>query len=204
MDMNTSSSNSTSTNNDKRIEHTKKPVSKPVPHSLAAQSNNPYEAPKSDPSLDEHMEEYCHTKLFARNGRLGRIRYLVFSFCATIVMYGFIFIPIFLFGKGSDGGVLPTLSMVLVALGLIFGIGLSLYIMRRRLHDMNASSWWLLSALIPYVNLVFYLVLLFMAGNKGHNTYGAPPPPNSQAMIILVWLFVTLPILGIVVATLTS
>ena len=45
----------------------------------------------------------------------------------------------------------------------------------RRLHDLNRSGWWHLLCLIPYVALVFYVLLLCMPSHKEANQWGAMP-----------------------------
>lgn len=34
----------------------------------------------------------------------------------------------------------------------------------RRLNDLNKSGWWILCAFIPFINIAFTLVLLFVPG----------------------------------------
>ena len=49
---------------------------------------------------------------------------------------------------------------------LIIGILLMIYqfsITIRRLHDFNASGWWCLLGLIPFVNIWFGLLLIFLS-----------------------------------------
>jgi curved DNA-binding protein CbpA len=45
----------------------------------------------------------------------------------------------------------------------------------KRLHDLNNSGWLSLLQLIPFVNFVFGLYLLFSDSNKGPNKYGEDP-----------------------------
>jgi uncharacterized membrane protein YhaH (DUF805 family) len=85
--------------------------------------------------------------------------------------------------EGLGGGD-PIRIGILIVLGLAwFVIGFTASV--RRLHDLNASGWWLpgvaLIGLIPYVgglaNLIFSGVLLFSPGTEGRNDYGEPPEP---------------------------
>jgi len=45
----------------------------------------------------------------------------------------------------------------------------------KRLHDLNNSGWLSLMQLIPVVNFIFGLYLLFSDSNKGPNKYGEDP-----------------------------
>ena len=45
----------------------------------------------------------------------------------------------------------------------------------RRLHDIDKSGWWILFALVPFINLALLLAQLFRPGTPGSNRFGAPP-----------------------------
>lgn len=45
----------------------------------------------------------------------------------------------------------------------------------RRLHDVNASGWWYLLAILPLVNLGLLLFLLLKPGTDGPNRFGDDP-----------------------------
>ena len=53
----------------------------------------------------------------------------------------------------------------------------------RRLHDTNASGWWLLLAFIPYAGGLIMLVWFCLPGTKGENRFGSDPldPSNVAA-----------------------
>ena len=50
--------------------------------------------------------------------------------------------------------------IILILLTTIYGFSITI----RRLHDFNASGWWCLLGLIPFVNIIFGLVLFFKKG----------------------------------------
>lgn len=57
---------------------------------------------------------------------------------------------------------------------LLPGLGVAV----RRLHDIGKSGWWLLLALVPFVNFVFAIVMLIWCikdGDKGDNKFGPSP-----------------------------
>lgn len=63
------------------------------------------------------------------------------------------------------------------ALLLIFILGwwvYAIYCIIRRLHDLGMSSWWLISAFVPFLNLFIGLRLLFLRGTDKENRYGEP------------------------------
>jgi len=45
----------------------------------------------------------------------------------------------------------------------------------RRLHDLNKSGWFCLIALVPYINILFSIYVLFFKGTDGPNQYGEDP-----------------------------
>ena len=52
---------------------------------------------------------------------------------------------------------------------------MSVIIVVRRLHDLNLSAYWTVTAFIPYINLVFLACLLFIKGTNGYNRFGLDP-----------------------------
>ena len=51
----------------------------------------------------------------------------------------------------------------------------SFMLMIRRLHDLDRPTWWCVGAIIPVVNLVLAIYLLFFKGTDGPNQYGPDP-----------------------------
>ena len=48
----------------------------------------------------------------------------------------------------------------------------SIAIITRRMHDVNKSAAWWLITIIPFVNILFFLYLIFNKGTVGPNKYG--------------------------------
>ncbi|MGE8291182.1 MAG: DUF805 domain-containing protein [Sphingobacterium sp.] len=97
------------------------------------------------------------------NGRARRKEYWMF-FLANVLI-GVVF--------GILGRITSVFTFVsgLISLALLIP---SIAVAVRRLHDTNKSGWFLLLALIPFVN--FYLIyLLIIEGDKGSNEYGPDP-----------------------------
>lgn len=51
--------------------------------------------------------------------------------------------------------------------------------MIKRLHDLGLTDLWAILFFIPYINIVFFLYLLFATGIKGSNKYGDDPLAKS-------------------------
>ena len=50
-----------------------------------------------------------------------------------------------------------------------------LTLVTRRLHDLDKKEWLIVLSLIPLVNVLFALYLLFFPGTEGRNKYGEQP-----------------------------
>ena len=61
------------------------------------------------------------------------------------------------------------------ALIFLTGSILTIFPAVRRLHDLNVSGWYLLLWLVPLVNFILGLTLLFKKGTDGTNQYGPDP-----------------------------
>lgn len=107
---------------------------------------------------DENLD-----KIFTSKGRLNRWRY----FTKGLKLFALSFI----------GGLLTAVPLIgLVGFIMIFAATLGgILVSIRRLHDLNQSGWFLLIALIPYVDIIFSLYLTFAKGTVGTNKYGRDP-----------------------------
>ena len=80
----------------------------------------------------------------------------------------------------------------------IAAIVISVQIGVKRLHDIGWSGWLLLVTIIPLVGSIFSLIMLVAPGTPGTNNYGAPPPANSTAVLVLAWLLLGSVILSVI------
>lgn len=120
---------------------------------------------------------------FAVHGRIGRVRYLAYSFGAMIVLLLIAIVLGALLGAlGAGPAVAAGLMQVLV--GTLMAAA-NLVIARRRLHDMGKSGWWGVLLLVPLLNIVVTLWLALGKGDEGANAFGPPPAPNSRGAIAL-------------------
>ncbi len=140
-------------------------------------TNNPYETPQA-PLTMKDPDGVGDLNIFTAAGRLGRIRYLMYSVGVSIV--GGILIALL--------AMIPVVGLFLVAAVYIALLVITVLLTIQRCHDFNMTGWLSLLLLIPIVNFVFY----FWPGTKGTNNFGYQPPPNSKALIIGTFLLLAL------------
>ncbi len=147
--------------------------------------NNPYQSPDSQQSTES--AGYQSVKVFAMNQRIGRVRYLAYSFMATLLMFVGLILIGGVLGALASGGSPEAMVGIFVIIYAIFGI-VSLFVSVvlgvRRLHDLDKTGWLWLLFLIPIVNLGMMIYLLFFPGTEGDNQYGKKPEPNTA----LTWV----------------
>ena len=160
---------------------------------------NPYSAP--DAALDTGMgSESYEPTIFSFQGRLGRMRYLAYGmgimmlFMFIVGILSAVLIPMVAAGGDSLGFVGGLVLLVLYVPAIIFMIMFG----KRRLNDLNRSGWWILLTLVPIVNLVLSIYMLFFPGTDGTNNFGPAPAPNSTGVLILGWIVIILFVLSIV------
>ena len=151
--------------------------------------DNLYNAPSADLSAPHDAGATYMPKMLELRGRIGRVRYLAYTFGLSLVL-GLVIVVVM--------GMLAMISVELMMLGFILYIPLlaaTLVVAARRLNDLGHTGWLSLLTLVPVLNFFFGLWLIFGAGNNGPNQYGLAPSKNTSA---LVWLACILPIMFIV------
>ena len=143
--------------------------------------NNPYTPTTADLSSPGGAATY-QPKLFAMDGRIGRLRYLAYLMGVSILLgFGAILVVLLM---SQVLGVEEVGSTAIMVLAYIPILVLSFVIVIRRLNDMNKSGWLSLLNLIPIVNIGMALWLLFGSGDEGANQYGPPPCKNTTGVIV--------------------
>ena len=108
---------------------------------------------------------------FSFQGRIGRANFVLWwllgSFSALAIVLGFVQLDA-IFGEIG----LSVMGVVLCIPLLLFVW--SLYV--RRLHDFNASGWWSVLFLVPYLGALFVLPLFVIPGTEGLNRYDNSQP----------------------------
>ena len=152
--------------------------------------NQPYQAPSAE--LSANVDESYQPKFLAASGRIGRMRYVVYAFGLTMLSYlaiavvGGILAAIMGGFDSASANSGATMFLGILVMTVIYAI--------RRLNDINASGWFVLLFLVPIVNLIMGLLLIFMPGTKGANKFGPKPVANSggviAAFVVVAVLFV--------------
>jgi len=156
---------------------------------------NPYSAP--DAALDTGQDVLYQPKIFSFSGRIGRMRYLAYGIGLNILLMA-LMIPLggMTAAMGGEAG-MSMLGMMMVGLFYIATIAISIMFAKRRLNDLNRSGWWFLLFLVPIVNLLMAIYMVFFPGSAGDNNFGAAPTANSVGVLILGWMMPVFFILGI-------
>lgn len=148
--------------------------------------NNPYSAPTAAVSDMQSEEGFGDLKIFTANGRIGRIRYLMYTLGISLV-----------------GAFLAGLMMIIPVIGPFLAIAvyiaifvISIFLTIQRAHDFNTTGWISLVLFIPIVSLIFYII----PGTKGPNKYGPQPPPNSTAIKVTAFILLAIVVIGIIAA----
>lgn len=167
-------------------------------------SLNPYRVPQT-----EFKDDLYALSAYTGTGRIGRLRYLVYFlllFVGALVLYGAAFILFVLnknnviFTSGSAGLKLylePLMAILLYVLGnlvMLSAVVIAVSFTVRRLYDISRSAWWALLLFVSFLNVVFWLYLLLVRGDKGENDRGMPPTPPSA---VIKWLVLLLPLVAV-------
>lgn len=127
------------------------------------------------------------------SGRFGRLSYLgwnmLMSFSILIIIG---IIAAFSPGLLADPTTMTGSSMlatVLIGVAYIVLLYFSFVFTIRRLHDRNHIGWLSLLILVPGINLVFILYLIFAKGDDRSNQYG--PRHNTKGWEkVLAWIYI--------------
>jgi uncharacterized membrane protein YhaH (DUF805 family) len=128
-------------------------------------------------------------ELFTWKGRLGRLRYFLYSL-ASLLLIGLGFVPVALeIGYLQVPGTDPSACAILF---IVAGFGVAMWIgivtLIRRLHDLNLSGWWLFATFLSSLfagspSLIVQIIaglfslgwgvyLTCVAGTPGDNRFG--------------------------------
>ena len=107
------------------------------------------------------------------DGRLNRQRYIFYTLGFGLVMGLVTFVLTFVASLifGSDSFIVRAVSSII---SFVWFAGYA-SLMIQRLHDLGRPTWWVVGAIIPVVNVVLWLYLLFVPGTRGYNKYGPDP-----------------------------
>ena len=161
-------------------------------------ADNPYSAPGAE--LGGEQSELYMPSIFSFNGRIGRLRYMAYStgsyFLLMLVMIPLVGTSAFMGGEEA----MSTFAMIAMGVGYIAMVVVGVAFGKRRLNDLNRSGWWILLSIVPIVNLLFSIYVIFFPGTDSDNDFGAAPAANSLGVQILGWLMPALFVIGIATA----
>ena len=108
--------------------------------------------------------------------RIGRLGFLLSFIIWVLLPLVVVFIEAFNRNINITGirGVVNIACLILLGAILIWSIPLFVSLYVRRLHDLNMSGLYALLILVPIVNLILLLYLLFAPGKDKKNMYGKP------------------------------
>lgn len=163
-------------------------------------NENPYATPSSH--VDDPAGTPAEINLFNAQGRIGRMRFVTYNFSLVIIAYLFLILALLLVGadifqgsrSSANMGVFGAIMFIFIVAYLVFNIFFTV----KRLHDVNLSGWVYLVTLIPVINVLIALYLLFAPGTEGQNNFGNPPIANSLGVKIIFGFVVVLFVLGLI------
>jgi uncharacterized membrane protein YhaH (DUF805 family)/Tfp pilus assembly protein PilE len=134
-------------------------------------------------------------RFFDLNSRIGRLRYLAYSMGLLLLtlVAALLCGMVYRVSSGLGMALFAIMYIAMLVLSIAFGV--------RRMHDQDRSGWWMLMIIIPVANLVLLVLLLFVPGSDGENSFGEQPPPNSGWVIAGAVAYIGLiPLAGILAA----
>lgn len=143
-------------------------------HSTANNGNAFDEAMKKVQESDwDGLQKIIKAELFTCDGRISRGEYIKKFLFLLVSIIPLIIIFVFLIEFLGD--------FVEEILTLLFGIicvfiNISFLMLSiRRLHDLNKSGWLILIAVVPLIDIAFFIYLLACQGTSGPNDFGTEP-----------------------------
>lgn len=153
---------------------------------------SPYAPPQAQ--VGDDLPEFGELKVRSLSGRIGRVRYLGWSAALSFIVFGAYLAASLLMAVSMPLGVVAIAAVVIAAVVFSVPIGV------QRLHDLGWSGWLWLVLLVPFVNAVLSLLMLFMPGEQTSNRFGPPPPPNSTGVKVLAFSWLLFPVFGGILA----
>ncbi len=106
-------------------------------------------------------------------GRMGRGLFL-FSVIFISVIRDVLLAAYQNYKKNNDtSSVIPVLIVFLVLTVFLLTINLSIF--AKRFHDTGRSGYWSILGIIPYIQWIVFVYLLFKMGENKKNKYGKKP-----------------------------
>jgi uncharacterized membrane protein YhaH (DUF805 family) len=185
-----------------------------APSAAVALKVSSVRGPGSREIEDDELETATPSALsLSLDGRIGRLRYLAYSWPMMVLS-----------GLGILAAIVPktpvvvkSREMFVIALVVLFVLWIwtMLRLMALRLHDVNRSAKWVLvlllfpavgsvmggPQLVPICSSAFWIVsllLIILPGSEGHNDYGPPAGPNTALVTVGATVVLALMALAVV------
>jgi uncharacterized membrane protein YhaH (DUF805 family) len=161
---------------------------------------SPYTAPAA--SVVAGQQALNQPIIFSTKGRIGRLRYLAYS---SGLMMLWILLMVIIYSISSAAGISTDymgMSGNHTAFSVITGVPVGILLIvftKRRLNDLNRSGWWQLLNIIPLLNILLAIYLIFFPGTLVSNNFGPAPAENSPGVIILGSMALMLVIIMVIV-----
>ncbi len=107
------------------------------------------------------------------NGRMGRGLFL-FSVIFISIIRDVLLVVYENYKKNNDtSSVVPVLIVFMLLSILLLIINLSIF--AKRFHDTGKSGYWSILGIIPYIQWIVFVYLVFKKGENKKNKYGKKP-----------------------------
>ncbi len=113
------------------------------------------------------MFENYFSEMFTMQGRINRAKYWGYSILTGIIFGIPAAIATSVFQNGLGLSIYIVLSLVSTYVGICQSV--------KRAHDLDKSGLFILLMLVPLVNLYPAILLAFVKGTDGQNSYGLDP-----------------------------
>ena len=110
-------------------------------------------------------------KFFTTRGRSSRKEYITKTFIVFVIFIFAIYTKDYIDSRDDN---LSIYSLFFIVISMYLAIIQYFPLAIRRLHDLNASGWYVLLTFVPFGQLLI-LWLMFKKGTDGPNKYGPPP-----------------------------
>ncbi len=169
---------------------------RPFIYPLEPTLNNPYSAPSAEFSGIDASGETYEPRVFSLSGRIGRLRYISYSWVTSVLASMVAGVLIAVLGMSSTGATITILSIAIYLPVIVFGLIMA----KRRLNDLDKSGWIAILMIIPILNFFLGLYLIFASGTIGPNEYGPAPAKNSRLVVAGALVIPLVAIIGILAA----
>lgn len=115
--------------------------------------------------------------------RIGRISFAI----GLLYIMAFLYLLKRIFDMAAQTNLNSSPLMIPLIIALFLSMFLLITLLTRRMHDLNLSRLWLLIFLVPTINILFLVYLMFRPGDTNRNIHGTPQPPTANPIAVF-WI----------------